>query len=154
MPNKYKKLLGSRKYKNYSDETLQKCLSEIKNKTITQREAERAYGISHRTINYKLKNLHNLKIGRPTVFADNEEKSFVDHIIVMSNYGFPIDKTDLGHIVKSFLDRLGREPTMVTTLQNGFRKCGIYPCDQNELLESLPDSKFKILQSKKPLYSI
>jgi len=108
MPNKYKKQLGSRKYKNYSDETLQKCLIEIKNKTITQREAERTYGISRRTINYKLKNLHNLKIGRPT-FADNEEESFVDHIIVMSNYGFPIDKTDLRHIVKSFLDRIGRK---------------------------------------------
>ncbi|KAL5238824.1 hypothetical protein ACI65C_006234 [Semiaphis heraclei] len=31
---------------------------------------------------------------------------------------------------------------MATTLQNGFRKCGIYPCDLNELLERLPDSKF------------
>jgi len=34
----------------------------------------------------------------------------------MSNYGFPIDKTDLRHIiVKSFLDRIGRK---VSVFQN------------------------------------
>ncbi|CAI6374178.1 unnamed protein product [Macrosiphum euphorbiae] len=109
MPNKYKKQLGSRTYRNYSDEQLEKCLNEVKNKIKTQREAARAYGISRRTINYKLKDLHNSKIGRPDIFSTNEEKSFVDHIIVMSNYGFPIDKTDLRHIVKSYLDRIGRK---------------------------------------------
>jgi len=57
-----------------------------KNKTITQRKAECTYGISRRIINYKLKNLHNLKIGRPTVFADNEEESFVDHIHIGNRY--------------------------------------------------------------------
>jgi len=31
---------------------------------------------------------------------------------------------------------------MATTLQNGFRKCGIYPCDLNELLARLPHSEF------------
>jgi len=62
MLSKYKKQLGSRKYKNYSDETLQKCLCEIKSKTITQREAERAYGISCRIINYKLKKLTQFKL--------------------------------------------------------------------------------------------
>jgi len=92
-----------------------KRLSEIKNKTIKQREAKRTYGISRRTINYEFKTLHNLKIGPPTVISVNEKESFVDHIIVMSNYGFPIDKTDLRHIVKSFLDRIGRK---VSVFQN------------------------------------
>lgn len=31
MPNKYKKQLGSRNYKNYSDETLEKCQMVLEN---------------------------------------------------------------------------------------------------------------------------
>ncbi|CAI6374179.1 unnamed protein product [Macrosiphum euphorbiae] len=30
---------------------------------------------------------------------------------------------------------------MATTLQNGFKKCGIYPCNVNELLGRLPNSE-------------
>lgn len=76
---------------------------------MTQREAEKAYGISRRTINYNLKNLHKLKIGRPEIFSNDEEKSFVDHIIIMSNYGFPVDNADLRYIVKSYSDRIERK---------------------------------------------
>jgi len=47
-----------------------------------QRETESAYGTLRRTINYKIKNLHNLKIGHPMIFSSKEEKSFVDHIII------------------------------------------------------------------------
>lgn len=109
MPNQYKRQVGTRNYRNYSDETLEQCLNEIKNKTMTQREAELAYGVSRRAINYKLKNIHNLKVGHPEIFSNNEEKSFVDHIITMSNFGFPVDKSDLRYILKSYLDRIGRK---------------------------------------------
>jgi hypothetical protein len=33
------------------------------------------------------------------------------------------------------------QPKITATLQNGFRKCGIYPCDVNELLTRLPNSE-------------
>jgi len=41
--------------------------------------------------------------------------------------------------LKQLLDVL--QPTIKTTMQNGFRKCGIYPCDAAELLERLPRSE-------------
>lgn len=86
-----------------------KCLSEVQNKIITQRESKPAYGILRRTINYKIKNLHNLKIGHPMIFSSKKEKRIVDHLIIMSNYEFPIDKSGLKHIVKSFLDKIGKK---------------------------------------------
>lgn len=74
---------------------------------MTQREAESAYGTLRRTINYKIKNLHKFKIGRPMTFSSKEEKSFVGHIIIMSNYGFPIDKSHLRHISSGLYLGLG-----------------------------------------------
>jgi len=70
---------------------------------MTQREPEKAYYIPRRTIINKLKQHHLLPVGRPKVFSDEEENSFVGNIIAMSDYGFPIDHTDLRFIIKSYL---------------------------------------------------
>jgi len=56
MPNKYKRAVGSRTYRNYTDEILKTCLNNIINKKITQREAGKLFNIPRRTFNYKLKN--------------------------------------------------------------------------------------------------
>jgi len=115
MPNKYKRAVGSRTYRNYTDEILKTCLNDIINKKITQREAEKLYNILRRTLNYKLKKQHGNHWGRPTIFSEEEEKCFTSHIILMSYYGFPVDKTDFRYIVKSYLDRLGKK---VNTFKN------------------------------------
>lgn len=115
MPNVYKRIEGSRNYRNYTDETLNKCLNDIVNKIITQREAEKMYKIPRRTLNYMLKKMHCNNWGRPTILTENEEKCFTAHIIFMSDYGFPVDKTDFRYIVKSYLDRIGKK---VNTFKN------------------------------------
>lgn len=109
MPNVRKRTIGVRKYHNYTNDTLNKCLMDIKNKVRTQRDASKFYNIPRRTINYKLNDKHTSPFGRPKVFTVDEEKLFVDHIVSMSEFGFPIDKTDFRFIVKSYLDRLGRK---------------------------------------------
>lgn len=109
MPNVHKRNVGSRNYQNYTEETLNKCLNDIRNKVRTQRDAAKFYNIPRRTINYKLKGQHIKSFGRPNVFTEKEEKQFVDHIVLMSEYGFPVDKTDFRFIVKSYLDRIGRK---------------------------------------------
>jgi len=43
------------------------------------------------------------------IFSSKKEKRIVDHLIIMSNYEFPIDKSGLKHIVKSFLDKIGKK---------------------------------------------
>lgn len=40
--------------------------------------------------------------------------------------------------LKQLLDTM--QPSIKTTMINGFRKCGIYSCDAAELLERLPRS--------------
>ena len=50
--------------------------------------------------------------GKPSVFSAEEEECFVHHCIVASEFGFPIDTFDLRCIVKSYLDRQGRNVYM------------------------------------------
>lgn len=109
MPNVHRRIIGSRQYQNYTEETLNKCLNDIKNKIRTQRNASKFYNIPRRTINYKLQEKHTNLVGRPNAFTIKEEKGFVDHIIKMSEFGFPVDKTDFRFIIKSYLDRVGRK---------------------------------------------
>jgi len=76
MPKVHKRAVGSRHYHDYTEETLNKCLSDIKNKVMIQRNAAKAYNIPRRTINYKFKETHTKSIGRLDTFSEAEEKKF------------------------------------------------------------------------------
>lgn len=64
------------------------------------------YKIPRRTINYKLKNKHMNQIGTPNVFTVDEETCFINCIIYMSDFGFPIGESDLKCIVKDYLTKI------------------------------------------------
>lgn len=49
-----------------------------------------------------------------------------------------LQKQSFPGLLKKLLDVL--EPTLKTTLINGFRKCGIFPCGVEELLNRLPNA--------------
>lgn len=49
-----------------------------------------------------------------------------------------LQKQSFPGLLKKLLDVL--EPTLKSTLQNGFRKCGIFPCGVEELLNRLPNA--------------
>lgn len=51
MPKVHTRAVGSRQYHDYTEETLNKCLSDIKNKVMTQRNAAKVYNIPRPTIN-------------------------------------------------------------------------------------------------------
>jgi len=70
MPKVHKRAVSSRHYHDYTEETLNKCLSDIKNKVMIQRNAAKAYNIPRRTINYKLKETRTKSIGRPNAFSE------------------------------------------------------------------------------------
>jgi hypothetical protein len=42
------------------------------------------------------------------VLSEEEEEYLVERILVMGEWGFPLAKRDLTHIVKDYLDRQGR----------------------------------------------
>lgn len=109
MPRTHVRVLGSRKYADYTEDALQSCLAEIRAKTKTQRQASQFYGIPRSTINNKLKNRFDKHPGRQTVFSQNEEKVVCAHIMKLSEYGFPITEYDLRCIMKSYLDKRGQK---------------------------------------------
>ena len=59
MPHNYKLITGSRTYHNYTDETLQKCLSQVKATKILMKAASRKYGIPYVTIRNKINGWHS-----------------------------------------------------------------------------------------------
>lgn len=60
------------------------------------------------TIKNKLTNKIINKPGRPTIFTETEEKSFVAHITALSEFGFPVTDFDLKMIIKDYLVAQGR----------------------------------------------
>lgn len=57
MPRVYKKKPGSRNYENYSKETLEKCLAEVKN-GLPIVQASKKFGIHRNTISNKIRGKH------------------------------------------------------------------------------------------------
>ncbi|KAJ8931634.1 hypothetical protein NQ314_015428 [Rhamnusium bicolor] len=108
MVRTYRRKLGARRYQDYTPEKLQECLNAIKKGEICHRKAEASYNIPRRTIMNKLKEKHTKLPGKPAVFSKEEEETFVSYISVMSEFGFPLLTHDLRHVIKSFLDRIGR----------------------------------------------
>lgn len=108
MPRIHKRKAGARRYADYSDEALQECLTAVTNGDMSQRAAAAHFKIPRRTINHKLKNLHEKKPGKPTIFSHEEEEVIGSCVIEMSNFGFPVDSFDLKHIVKDYLEVRGR----------------------------------------------
>ena len=104
----HKKKIGGRMYQNYRKEALEECIAMIKSGTMSQQYASEHYKIPRRTLNYKMKEKHMQKSGKPTVFSAEEEERFVQCTLKMSNFGFPIDSFDLRHIVKDYLETKGR----------------------------------------------
>jgi hypothetical protein len=108
MPRDYKRVLGSRKYVDYTPEKLQECLNAVRSKQLTQRQAAAQFNIPRRTIINKLKGGEIKKHGHPLTFSEEEENQFVKCILTFSEYGFPLDMFDLRMVVKSYLSRIGR----------------------------------------------
>ena len=54
-----------------------------------------------------MKGKHLGHVGRPPVLTPEEEISFKQHVLAMSEFGFPFDTHDLWMTVKAFLDKKG-----------------------------------------------
>ena len=103
-----------RPYKPYSELTMEQCLKDIKDKKLSTRKASVEYGIPRSSIILKMKAIKDNNVALPRrscIFTTEEEESFVQHAIKMSEFGFPISSYDLRCIVKMYLDSCGRQET-------------------------------------------
>ncbi|KAL0870945.1 hypothetical protein ABMA27_004770 [Loxostege sticticalis] len=106
---KSRRELGSRMYKNYSDEMLKIACEAVESKQISSRDAERQFGIPRRTIVNKIKNKHMKSVGHPTILTIEEEHKIVRVLQASSNFGSPLTKVDLKLLVHEYLKKNSRQ---------------------------------------------
>lgn len=109
MPNVYKRVPGKRNYRNFSDESLNNALSDVKNKKLSMRQASSKYGIPLGTISRKYNDKNTKKVGGQIALLPIEENILVDTILFASDWGYPFEKDDVKYLVKSYLDRAGKQ---------------------------------------------
>lgn len=108
MPSRYRRQPGSRRYVDYTQADLKKCLDAIQSKVLTQRAAAELFNIPRSTLKNKLIRKHPNKPGKPKIFTEEEENAFEAHITALSEYGFPLTALDLKMIIKNYLASQGR----------------------------------------------
>lgn len=111
MPRTYKRALGSRKYKDYSEEKLQQAVEAVRN-GVSVRQASLEFGPSRATITKVLGGVKPGKVGKPYVLSEEEQEKLAQCLSVAADWGFPLTTYDVRLVVKGFLDRSGRTLTI------------------------------------------
>lgn len=109
MPRVARKVPGRRTYGNYSRETLRTAINEIISGRMSYRQASERYGIPVGTLSRKRHNKNMGKPGHPTLLSTAEEQNIVVAILTASDWGYPFEPEDVKLIVKSYLDRSGKQ---------------------------------------------
>ena len=107
MVRKYKRRKGARNYCNYTEESLQRACLDVFEARLSYRQASKKYNIPLGTISNKCRGKHNGFCGHPTALSEEEEKQFVDVIVTLGEWGFPIDLSELRTIVADYLKAIG-----------------------------------------------
>lgn len=84
-----------RNYRNYTPALLNEVIRSIKRKQISINAAAVKYGIPKGTIVNKVKGSHEGKPGRPDELSAHEVRIILDHVTIVSDWGFPFDMNDL-----------------------------------------------------------
>lgn len=108
MVRTYKKKLGARAYKNYSEEDLKKAVCEVKSGRLSQKAAAEKYKINRTTLLYKVRGSHENNPGHPTVLSKVEEELIAETLGTVSDWGFPMTKSDVRGVIEKFVNKQGR----------------------------------------------
>ena len=105
MPRKHKRKLGSREYKNYTEETLQNALDDIESQTLSMRQAATRYNIPVATLSNKWNGKHVKKSGGQNVLTAREEEDLQSVLTSLSIWRAPLSLMEIRMLVKSMLDK-------------------------------------------------
>ena len=95
MPRNYKRTAGSRTYHDYTDETLQKYLSQMKANKISMKAASRKYSILCETNRNKINGWHSKQHGGHKRLSSSFENTLVGTIDELTEWKFPYQDTTL-----------------------------------------------------------
>lgn len=112
MVRQYQKKVGGRAYQSYTREQLKAAIDAVNTKTFSMREAHRHFKIPLGTLSHHMRGKHAKLTGGQRVFSDEEERVFVQHVLSVSQWGFPFDIVDIQVLVKSYLERTNRRVQM------------------------------------------
>lgn len=101
MPRNYKKILGSRSYKNYSDENLKIAVEEVKLGKISSRQAAKTYNIPHATISYSVN--AQCKNGGKTALSKEVELELIQVLKVAADWSYPLEPLDVRLLIQKYL---------------------------------------------------
>lgn len=105
----YKKKLGSRPYKNYTEMHLQRAVLAVRRQQLTCKEAADLFQIPKRTIYNKVHERHMKNVGAPEQLTAVEERHIVDVLLASAEFGSPLKAFDLRILVKRYLDKAGKK---------------------------------------------
>jgi hypothetical protein len=100
----------------YTQAIFEEAFQAVKDKTMSLREAAQHYGVPKTTLIDRLANRYSDKLGHPTELSKEEEAILVERLIILGEWGFPLSSHDLTHLVKNYLDSLGRTTSFVENL--------------------------------------
>lgn len=106
MVRKYKKKIGIQ-FMNYTEENVEKALSDIRTKQKSLLQAAEYYGIPKSTLHDKVKGKSTQKQGGQIAIPIQEEKMLADGIAQFAEWGFPLTRYNVLCLVKDYLDRKG-----------------------------------------------
>ena len=106
MPRNYKRTAGSRTYHDYTDETLQKYLSQMKANKISMKAASRKYSILCETNRNKINWWHSKQHGGHKRLSSSFENTLVGTIDELTEWKVPLSGYDIGCLVKTYLDKM------------------------------------------------
>lgn len=117
MPNRYKRQPDSRLYQNYSDETYQNAITELKNGNLSYRQVSAKYEIPISTLCRKYNKKYMKKQCGQISLTSDEEEAIVSTILYAADRGYPFESVNVRVLVKSYLDQQGNK------LKNLIRIC-------------------------------
>lgn len=97
------------KEKRYSDEILQKAVSEVNKKSITAYQAQKKYNIPKTTLSTKLKGKHAGKHGSETVLSDDLENQLADWVCLCAASGVPKTGKEILEAAKDLASLVGKK---------------------------------------------
>ncbi|KAF6213605.1 hypothetical protein GE061_011326 [Apolygus lucorum] len=97
------------KRRRYSEESLQKATEAVKQGLMSQKHAEKTFGVPRSTIQFRLSDKFSRSaLGRPTILTKEEEEEIQEWIMICASKGFPRRKLDIASSVAGFLQLDGR----------------------------------------------
>lgn len=147
MVRTYKKTLGCRPYKNYTEEQLDAAVRAVRFRGLSTHAVAERFNIPQRTIYNKVKNLHQLDVGAPSALTLAEERHFVDLLIVAAEYGSPLTLLDIRIIVKNYLDSSGKTVAKFKNNMPGKDWCYIFLERHKRLLSQRTCQNIKIARA-------